>query len=405
MLRGRHILLCISGGIAAYKSLELIRRLRDAGADVRCVLSRNAHHFITPLAAAALSENPVHTDLFSLSEEAEMSHIRMSQEADLVVVAPASADLLAKMATGLADDLASTALLASAAPVLVAPAMNIRMWHHPATQQNLKTLRERGVHQVGPNDGDLACGDTGAGRMAEAHEILAAVAAFFRRSASLKGRRAVVTSGPTYEPIDPVRCLGNRSSGKQGHAIAGALAARGAQTVLITGPTALPDPQGVTALHVETAQDMLSAAEQSLPADIVVCAAAVADWRPVTASPHKIKKTGGAAPIVELVRNPDILARLAAHPEQRPTLVVGFAAETDDLLKNATAKLTTKGCDWIVANDVSPSSGTFGGDSNTVHLVSSSGSEPWPPQTKLEVADRLADRIAAFFEPADPVGG
>ncbi|HKF73454.1 MAG TPA: bifunctional phosphopantothenoylcysteine decarboxylase/phosphopantothenate--cysteine ligase CoaBC [Stellaceae bacterium] len=395
-LQNRRILLIISGGIAAYKSLDLIRRLRERGAVVRCILTAGAQQFITPLAAGSLSGNPVHTDLFSLTQESEMGHLRLAQESDLVVVAPATADLIAKMAGGIADDLAATTLLATDKPVLVAPAMNWRMWRHAATQANMTVLRERGVQQIGPNAGSLAEGETGLGRMAEPLEIAGALEAFFLASARLKGRRALVTSGPTHEPIDPVRYIANHSSGKQGHAIAAALARQGAETVLVAGPTREPDPPGVRVVHVVTARDMLTACEASLPADIAVCAAAVADWRVETA-PQKLKKQKGAPPALTLVENPDILATLSRAGNRRPRLVVGFAAETEKLIENAKAKRQKKGCDWILANDVSASAGTFGGETNTVHLVDATGVEHWPPLSKRDLADRLALRIGDFF--------
>jgi len=391
---GKHILLIISGGIAAYKTLDLIRRLREHGAVVRCILTEAAGHFVTPLSDAALSENRVFQDLFSLTDEAEMGHIRLSREADLVVVAPATANILAKMAGGIADDLATTLLLATDTEILVAPAMNVVMWEHPATQRNLSVLRERGVHVVGPAAGELACGETGAGRMEEPEAILAAILALVGRGSALAGRRALVTSGPTYEPIDPVRFLGNRSSGRQGHAIAAALAALGADTVLVSGPTSLPDPPGVTVRRVDTALEMLAACRAELPVDAAVCAAAVADWRVDASGERKLKKTAGRAPELRLVENPDILAAIAGA-EARPLLVVGFAAETEDVVANAAAKRQAKGCDWIVANDVSPGSGVLGGDRNTVHLVTAAGVESWPTMSKVEVARLLAERIAA----------
>jgi len=391
---GKRILLVISGGIAAYKTLDLIRRLRERGAVVRCILTEAASHFVTPLSVAALSESRVYQDLFSLTDEAEMGHIRLTREADLVVVAPATANILAKMAAGIADDLASTLLLAADTPILVAPAMNVVMWEHPATQHNLAVLVERGVNVVGPATGELACGETGAGRMEEPEAILAAVRALLARGTALAGRRALVTSGPTHEPIDPVRFLGNRSSGRQGHAIAAALAALGANTVLVSGPTALPDPPGVTVRRVETALEMLAACQAELPVDVAVCAAAVADWRVSSPLERKLKRTFGRAPELHLVENPDILAAIAGA-DARPALVVGFAAETEDVVANAAAKRQAKGCDWIVANDVAPGTGVFGGDRNTVHLATADGVEPWPTLSKVEVARRLAERIAA----------
>lgn len=398
MLAGRSVLLIISGGIAAYKSLELIRRLRDRGVSVRCVLTKGGAQFVTPLSVAALSENKVYQDIFSLTDEAEMGHIRLSREADLVVVAPATADLMARMAAGMADDLAATVLLATDKPVLMAPAMNSMMWSHPATQANLRTLEARGVRSVGPNAGDLACGEVGSGRMAEVPEIIAAIETFFTADQPLKGRRALVTSGPTHEPIDPVRFIANRSSGKQGHAVAAALAALGADVTLVSGPVTLADPPGVRTVRVESARDMLDACRTALPVDIAVCAAAVADWR-VEAAGQKIKKqAGGAPPALTLAENPDILATLSAPGSQRPTLVVGFAAETESVIAHAQAKLARKGCDWICANDVSPASGTFGGDSNTLHIVSAAGVESWPALPKAEAARRLAARIAEALE-------
>jgi phosphopantothenoylcysteine decarboxylase / phosphopantothenate---cysteine ligase len=396
-LQGRRILLIIAGGIAAYKSLDLIRRLRERGAAVRVVMTKGAQQFVTPLAAASLSAERVHTDLFSLTEESEMGHLRLAGEADLVVVAPATADLLAKMATGLADDLASTALLATDKPILVAPAMNFRMWEHPATRANLTLVEQRGVRRIGPNAGGLAEGETGMGRMAEPLEIVAAVEQILGAGAVLKGRRALVTSGPTHEVIDPVRYIANRSSGKQGHAIAAALAQLGADTVLVSGPTAERDPPGVTVVHVQSARDMLAACEKALPADVAVCAAAVADWR-AEAAPQKLKKKGGVPPALKLVENPDILATLSKPGNRRPRLVVGFAAETEKVIEHAAAKRARKGCDWILANDVSPATGTFGGDANTIHLIDEAGAEDWPPLSKRDVAERLAQRIAAFLE-------
>lgn len=394
MLHGKRILLIVSGGIAAYKSLELVRRLRERGAAVRCVLTRGGAQFVTPLSLAALSEDKVYTDLFSLTDEAEMGHIQLSRDADLLLVVPASADILAKMAQGLADDLATTALLATDKDVMVAPAMNVRMWTHAATQANLAILRERGVFFVGPTEGDMACGEFGPGRMAEPNEIADAVADFFEDSAPLSGRRALVTSGPTHEPIDPVRYIANRSSGRQGHAIAAALARRGAKTTLVSGPTNLPDPAGVEIVHVESARDMLAACERALPADVAVCAAAVADWRVATEATEKLKKNGSGVPTLEMAENPDILATLSATANTRPTLVIGFAAETENVIAHAQAKRDRKGCDWILANDVSPETGTFGGADNTIHLVSADGVEDWPRMSKTDVADRLAERIS-----------
>jgi len=405
MLTGKHILLIIAGGIAAYKSLDLIRRLKERGASVRCVLTAGGAQFVTPLSVAALSEDKVYQDLFSLTDESEMGHIRLSREADLLVVAPATADLLAKMAAGLADDLATTVLLATDKPVLVAPAMNVEMWGHVATQRNIARLHADGVRSVGPAAGDLACGETGSGRMSEPLDIVAAIEQHLAGSGVLAGRRALVTSGPTHEPIDPVRYLANRSSGKQGHAIAAALARLGADTVLVSGPTELAAPQGVTTVPVESAREMLAACQQALPVDVAVCAAAVADWRVDTAAGQKLKKNGkGKPPALALVENPDILASLSARNNDRPALVVGFAAETETVIEHATAKRQRKGCDWIVANDVSAASGVMGGDDNTVHLISDGGVEDWPRMSKQAVAETLAERIARHFaaEPGAP---
>ena len=399
-LEQRRLLLIISGGIAAYKSLDLIRRLKERGASVRAIMTKAAHEFVTPLSVGSLTEEKVYSALWSLTDEAEMGHIRLSREADLIVIAPATADLMARMVAGLADDLATATLLAADKPVLVAPAMNVMMWAHPATMSNIEILRRRGVLQVGPNAGFLADGEIGPGRMAEPLEIVAAIESFFRRSGSLAGQRALVTSGPTYEPIDPVRFLGNRSSGKQGHAIAAALVARGAEVVLVTGPSHEPDPAGARVIRIETARQMLAACEAALPADIAICAAAVADWRVADAAGQKLKKTGGAAPALHLVENPDILATLSRPGPLRPRLVVGFAAETELVVEHAQAKLARKGCDWILANDVSPATGTFGGERNTIHLVGAGLVEDWPNLAKSEVAERLADRIAAALSNA-----
>jgi phosphopantothenoylcysteine decarboxylase/phosphopantothenate--cysteine ligase len=396
MLAGKRILLIVSGGIAAYKSLELIRRLRERGAAVRTILTAGGARFVTPLSLAALSEEKVYEDLFSLTDEAEMGHIRLSREADLIVVAPASADLLAKMAHGLADDLASTVLLAGDKPILAAPAMNVRMWEHPATRDNLECLRGRGLRFVGPEEGPMACGEYGLGRLAEVEAILAAIEEHFAEHAPLSGRRALVTSGPTHEAIDPVRYLANRSSGRQGHAIAEALARLGARTILVSGPTALPDPPGTEVVHIKSAREMLEACRAALPVDVAVCAAAVADWRVAAPAGEKLKKNGGkGGKRLELEQNPDILATLSSAGNQRPRLVIGFAAETEDLIKNAEAKRLRKGCDWILANDVSSESGTFGGTDNQIHLVTAEGVETWPRQSKAEVARHLAERIAA----------
>lgn len=399
MIANRRILLVVSGGIAAYKALELARELKRRGAGVRAILTQAGAQFVTPLSLAALTGEKVYGDLFSLTDESEMGHIRLSREADLVVVAPATADILAKMAHGLATDLATTALLATDKPVMVAPAMNVRMWDHPATRANIETLRARGVVVVGPGAGELACGEEGEGRLAEVADIVAAIEDFFEHAAPLRGRRAVVTSGPTFEPLDPVRFIGNRSSGKQGHAIAAALARLGARTVLVSGPVALPDPAGVSVVHAETAQDMLRAVNACLPVDVAVMAAAVSDWRARDVAAAKIKKAQGSAPPqIELMENPDILATIAAAGNTRPRLVVGFAAETENVIANGRAKRRAKGCDWIVANDVSPASGVFGGDENAVHLITGDDAvATWPRMSKDAVAARLAAAIAGHF--------
>ncbi|WP_422864562.1 bifunctional phosphopantothenoylcysteine decarboxylase/phosphopantothenate--cysteine ligase CoaBC [Endosaccharibacter trunci] len=399
-LHGKSVLLIVSGGIAAYKALELIRLLTAEGCTVRCVLTEAGAQFVTPLSLQALSGNPVHTTLWSLTDESEMGHIALSRSADLLVICPASADLLARMAAGMASDLASTLLLATDTPVLAAPAMNVRMWLHPATQHNLVTLRARGVAFVGPGEGIMACNEFGPGRLAEPPEILRAIAERLAPKRSLAGRHALVTAGPTHEPIDPVRYIANRSSGRQGYAIAAALAARGARVTLVSGPTALTAPPGVDRIDVETAREMLAACEAALPADIAVLTAAVADWRAAHEAGRKLKKRPGETPEpLPLALNPDILAHLSAPGPNRPALVVGFAAETDDLLRNAAAKLDRKGCDWIVANDVADGNGIMGGDHNEVHLLTRDGTETWPRLPKNDVANCLADRIAARFAP------
>lgn len=401
-LAEKRVLLIVGGGIAAYKCLELTRLLRKAGVGVRPILTKAGAEFVTPLSLSALSEDKVYTELFSLTDEAEMGHIELSRSADLVVVAPATADLMAKAANGLAGDLASTTLLATDKPVLMAPAMNVRMWAHAATQRNLKQLQADGVMFVGPDEGAMACGEFGPGRMAEPQAIFEAImTALSGRSLGeaaarpLAGKRAVITAGPTAEPLDPVRLITNRSSGKQGYAIASALAALGCDVTLVSGPTALPAPAGVRRVDVETAREMLAACEAALPADIAVCVAAVADWRPETVGAGKIKKNGGGPPTISLVENPDILATLS-KAARRPKLVVGFAAETDDVEAHAQAKLSRKGCDWIVANDVSIE-GVMGGDQNAVAIVSQAGIERWDRMAKSEVARRLAARIAQEF--------
>lgn len=394
MLTGKHILLIIGGGIAAFKSLDLIRRLRERGASVTPVLTRAGEEFVTPLSVSALAGQKVYRDLFDLTDEAEMGHIQLSRVADLVVVAPATADLMAKMAGGLANDLASTVLLATDTPVLVAPAMNVRMWQHPATQRNLTTLSQDGVSVVGPNDGDMACGEFGPGRMAEPLEIVAAIEARVA-DGPLSGKKLIVTSGPTHEPIDPVRYIANRSSGAQGTAIARALAAQGAEVVFVTGPADVPPPGGVEVVRVQTAREMQAAVEAALPADAAIFAAAVADWRVDGASSRKLKKSKDGLPRLEFAENPDILRQVAQMKKGRPGLVIGFAAETDDVVENATAKRARKGCDWIVANDVSEARGVMGGAENTVVIIDDSGTESWPTLSKSDVARLLAERIAA----------
>jgi phosphopantothenoylcysteine decarboxylase/phosphopantothenate--cysteine ligase len=394
MLGGRRILLIIGGGIAAYKSLELVRLLRKAGAGVVPVLTGAGAEFVTPLTVSALAGERVHTALFDLTAEAEMGHIELSRSADLVVVAPATADLIAKLAQGEANDLASTLLLATDKRVLLAPAMNVRMWEHPATRRNLATAVADGALVVGPGEGEMACGEYGPGRMAEPPEILAAIAAALG-SGPLAGRHVLVTSGPTHEPIDPVRYIANRSSGRQGSAIAEALARRGARVTFVTGPAEAPRPAGCTVVEVETAAEMLAAVEAALPADAAVFAAAVADWRVTSASGSKMKKDGsGRPPALALAENPDILRTIAGRSEGRPRLVVGFAAETDDVVANAAAKRMRKGADWIVANDVRPATGIMGGSENAVVLVTEGGAEPWPRMSKQATAEALADRIA-----------
>ncbi|MEJ2516704.1 MAG: bifunctional phosphopantothenoylcysteine decarboxylase/phosphopantothenate--cysteine ligase CoaBC [Methyloceanibacter sp.] len=397
MLNGKRILLIVGGGIAAYKSLELVRRLRERGATVRVVLTQGGAQFVTPLSFSVLSGEEAFTDLFDLKDEAEIGHIQLSREADLVVVAPATADLLAKMANGLANDLASTVLMATDKSVLVAPAMNVRMWQHPATLRNVETLRADGVRFVGPEEGDMACGEFGPGRMAEPEDIAGAIARLLpsAEGVSLVGRHVLITSGPTYEPIDPVRYIANRSSGKQGHALARAAKDMGARVTLISGPTHLPDIPGVMTVKVETAADMLDAALGALPADIAICAAAVADWRAATQAMEKLKKVEGQTALnLALARNPDILATLAAPGARRPALVIGFAAETETIITHAQEKLSRKGADWIVANDVSPDTGIMGGDRTEVHLVSAAGVEDWPAMGKDEMAVKLLARAA-----------
>lgn len=413
-LQNRRILLVIGGGIAAYKALDLIRRLRERGAQVRPLLTRGAQEFVTPLAAAALAGERAHTDLFDRAEEADIGHIKLARDADAIVVAPATASLMARMATGEASDLAATVLLATTLPILIAPAMNVRMWQHPATRRNLATLIGDGVRVVGPNTGAMAEAEFGPGRLAEPAEIADALEAMLAEAAApqsgfgflagrpaggaLAGRRVLVTSGPTHEPIDPVRYLANRSSGRQGHAIAAAAAAAGAEVTLVSGPVAIPDPAGVRVVRVETAREMLAAVEAALPADLAIFAAAVGDWRPAEARDSKIKKDGSAPAPLALVENPDLLATIAGRKEGRPALVVGFAAETDAVLAHARDKIARKGCDWLVANDVSPEGGVMGGTANTVHLLGRDGSvETWPTLDKDEVGRRLVERFAALL--------
>lgn len=398
-LDGKRILLIVGGGIAAYKTPELVRQLKTVGASVRCLLTHGGAQFVTPLTLASVSGDKVYESLFDLMDETEMGHIQLSRDADLVVVAPATADMIAKMAGGLANDLASTALLATDKPVLIAPAMNVQMWLHEATQRNLDMLMTDGIAIVGPNEGDMACGETGRGRMSEPHEILRAIkAALSPQKKLLAGKKVLVTAGPTYEPIDPVRYIANRSSGKQGYAIAGALADLGANTLLVSGPTALGAPENVTMEKVETAEAMLAACEAALPSDIAVMTAAVADWRCASQANSKIKKQEHGAPAsLELVENPDILAHLAGH-KKRPHLLIGFAAETDNLLEYAGAKLKRKGCDWIIANDVSPETGVLGGDENTVHILSQDKTESWGEMNKHQLAAKLAKKIASHMK-------
>ena len=397
-LADKTVLLIIGGGIAAYKCHELIRLLKTRGARVRVIMTRAAEEFVTPLSLASLSGEKVHTALFSLTDEIEMGHIELSRAADLLVVAPATADLMAKMANGHASDLASTALLATDKPVLLAPAMNVRMWNHAATQRNAAALKRDGIAFVGPNDGEMACGEFGPGRMAEPAEIVAAIAALLQpKVLPLAGRKVLITAGPTREPIDPVRFLSNHSSGKQGYAIAEAAVALGAETIIVSGPVTLPIPPGVQMMPIETARDMLKLCEDEMPADIAIFAAAVADWRVEKAAGEKMKKGSGGPPRLTLAENPDILRTIATRKTGRPAIVVGFAAETEHVIQHATEKLGRKGCDVIVANDVSPESGVFGGDRNKVHLVTSNGVESWPEMTKREVAQRLMERLTAML--------
>ncbi|MEM6464788.1 MAG: bifunctional phosphopantothenoylcysteine decarboxylase/phosphopantothenate--cysteine ligase CoaBC [Pseudomonadota bacterium] len=394
MLNGKRILLIVGGGIAAFKSLELIRLIRKAGGTVTPVLTQAAHEFVTPLSASALAAERVYTDLFDLTDEAEMGHIELSRSADLIVVAPATADLIAKMANGHANDLASTLLMATDTPVLIAPAMNVRMWLHPANERNVKTLISDGVHIIGPDEGDMACGEFGPGRLSEPEDILDAILTRVGQG-PLTGKHVVVTSGPTHEPIDPVRYIANRSSGAQGSAIASALLRLGARVTFVTGPADAPLPDGADIVQIQTAEEMLAAVTRGLPADAAVFAAAVADWRVEKATSSKIKKTKtGKPPSLKLSENADILATIARKRKDRPALVIGFAAETDDVVANATAKRARKRCDWIVANDVSPETGIMGGSENAVTIIDANGAEAWPRANKTDVARRLAGRIA-----------
>lgn len=400
MLKDKRILLIISGGIAAYKSLELIRLLRKQGAKVQCILTKGGAQFITPLSVSSLSENKVYQDLWSLTDESEMGHIRLSRENDLIVIAPASADILAKMAHGMANDLASTVLLASDKPVMIAPAMNPEMWNNAATQDNIKTLTQRGINICGPEEGEMACGETGLGRMSEPEKIISAIEDFFFDK-PLKGKTALVTSGPTYEPLDPVRFLGNRSSGKQGHAIACALRDAGAKVTLVSGPVNIPPPLGINYVSIETGQEMLRSCIENLPADICVCAAAVSDWTPVNAATQKIKKKDeSSAPKLTLTQNPDILKTLSHH-EKRPALVIGFAAETEKVTQHAQEKLKRKGCDWIIANpvgrDEKGQEKTFGSDENQIYFVTSENIEKWHRAQKTEIAHKIVQKIIKEF--------
>ena len=405
MLANKRILLIIGGGIAAYKCLELIRRLREREASVRVIMTEAAKQFVTPLSLASLSGDKVYDDMFDLTDETEIGHIQLSRDADILMVAPATADLMAKMATGQCSDLATTCLLATDKPVMIAPAMNVRMWEHAATQRNLETLRADGVHVVGPNEGDMACGEYGPGRMAEPAEIIEALSAKLGsplddlEGPRLAGKTILITAGPTQEPIDPVRYIANRSSGKQGYAIGAVAANLGARVIIVSGPTRLDPPPGAEVIPVETAEEMLKAVQDEMPVDVGIFAAAVSDWRTASASEQKIKKDGsGHVPALELTENPDILATIAKSKKNRPGLVIGFAAETENVVENAQAKLKRKGCDWVVANDVSPSTGVMGGDENTVHLVTSDGVEDWPQMAKSDVAARLIDRICTELD-------
>ncbi|WP_417430540.1 bifunctional phosphopantothenoylcysteine decarboxylase/phosphopantothenate--cysteine ligase CoaBC [Kiloniella sp.] len=400
MIAGKSILLVVTGGIAAYKSLELIRRLKERDVSVRAILTKSGSEFVTPLSVSALTGEKTFVDLFSLTDETEIGHIQLSRQSDLVVVVPASADFMAKMAQGRADDLASTVLLATDKDTLVAPAMNVRMWEHPATQANLQILIDRGVKVIGPDEGSMACGEFGPGRMSEPAEILKAIEDYFAAPSQkpLTGIKTLVTAGPTHEALDPVRYIANHSSGKQGYAIARAMQQLGADVTLVSGPTQLPPPKEVNFISITSAEEMLAACQNALPADIAICAAAVADWRVAEQSKQKIKKKSGeAAPTLSFVQNPDILATLSKSGLNRPRLVIGFAAETEQVTENAISKRERKGCDWILANDVSPETGTFGGDDNTLFLIDKSGVEKWHKMTKDAAAEKLSKRIADYL--------
>ena len=390
----KRILLIVSGGIAAVKCPDLIHRLSARNIATRCILTSSGAEFVTPLSLATFSGDKVYDELFCLTDESQMGHIELSRRADLILIVPATAHILARMASGLADDLATTVLLATDKPVMVAPAMNVQMWEHAATAHNLEILKQRGIMVIGPEEGEMACGEYGFGRMSEPEDIVNAIEKYFSQGNRLRNKRALVTSGPTIEAIDPARYIASRSSGKQGHAIANALAHLGAKTTLVSGPSNEPDPSGVSVVHVQSARDMLVACKDSLPTDIVVCAAAVSDWRTKKESQSKLKKNGVDQKVLELILNPDILATLSKLSKERPSLVVGFAAETEDVIAYATKKRMTKGCDWIVANDISTKTNTFGGENNTVNLITSDGVENWPKMTKTQVAEKLALRIA-----------
>lgn len=399
-LNGKRLLLIIGGGIAAYKCLDLIRRVKERGMTVRTILTKGGEQFVTPLSVSGLSAEKTYRDLFSLTDETEMGHIRLSREADLLLVAPATADMMAKMAAGIADNLATTALLATDKPVMIAPSMNSRMWDHPATQRNITQLSADGIHVINPAAGDLACGEEGTGRLAEVDDMVQALESFFTPTGPLRNKHILITAGPTYEAIDPVRYIANRSSGKQGYAIARALADLGARVTLVSGPTSLPTPRGVDIVRIESADEMLTACQQALPADVAICVAAVADWRVTTEANQKIKKQGdGALPALDLTENPDILKTLSKVSKDRPDLVIGFAAETENVLAHAQAKLTRKGSDWIVANNVSSDDGpsVMGGDHNQVQVISASGQETWENAPKDDIAKKLAEKVEAYF--------